>query len=311
MQAVAPTVIVDEIIHPVVTCQAGVTTAPVKVNTPGFNSVTKFMLSNSGNGTQKFSLARTNQVGVAPNYTPLNSALYAPLNPSGVTGAIFLESPLNLTGAFAPGVDVAYVPGGNDPVVAAGAGQVIYVLSDTPSAALAARGDVLLTATSMTTGASTALINTRLVGKGQNLGSGAGNALVVTAGGASSSVCSYVIDSGLSLLKDIVSSVDAAGAPIVDPLTGLTVPPVLIAGATVTYRITATFNGVAPAMATGLVISDPLPAGVTYVPGTIAVNGITQNDALVWSAASNTVTVALGNLPVATSVVVTFKVTIN
>jgi uncharacterized repeat protein (TIGR01451 family) len=95
---------------------------------------------------------------------------------------------------------------------------------------------------------------------------------------------------------------------VVDPLGGVLLMP----GATMTYQIIVTLNGVGTA--TGLAISDPIPANVTYVPGSITVGGVAMTDAVDADSAqfaTNTVSVALGNVAAPASVVITFRATIN
>lgn len=294
--SLAALVLVDEIIQPVLTCQS---LPSVAVNSPSINDVLTFLLTNGGNGSESFSIVRSNGPLPLPagNYTPINSIAYDPLNTP--TGAIFLET--NNVAGFQPGADLAYVPGVNDPVIAAGKGLVVYVLSDTSNVPANAQGDVLLTMTSRTAGAAGAAVATRLLGVGDNLGNGAGNAIVVTPRAEAAATCSYVATGlGFVMNKSVLS--------VADPLGGVLLMP----GAIMTYQLTVSLNGVGTA--TGLVVSDPIPANLTYVPGSIAVGGVAMTDAIDADAAqfaTNTVSVSLGNVAAPTSVVITFRATIN
>lgn len=306
ISAAAIGVLVDEVIDPLMTCQ----NPNVAVNSPSTNDVLTYALHNWGNGNQTFGLSRINGPMPLPvgNYTPLNSAFYAPLNPAGATAAIFLES--NGVPGFQAGADLAYVAGANDPVVPPGGSQLVYLVSDTPSVPLNSKGDVLLTATSLTAGAAGALKGARLVGKGANLGNGAGNALLATAGGASAATCSYVASGlGFAMNKVVLTSVDPTGGSVVMP------------GTIMTYQITVTLSGVGTAI--GVIVNDPMPPNVTYVPGSIAVGGVVKTDAVDGDnaafyavaaapvASANTVYVSLGNLVAPSTTVVTFKATVN
>lgn len=294
--------LVDEIIQPTLTCQSVPTVA---VSTPSVNNVLTFVLTNSGNGTESFSLARTNGGAtlLPARYLPKNSVLYDPLN--SATGAIFLES--NAIPGFQAGADVAYIPGTNDPNLVAGAAQILYVLSDTPVVANGALGDVLLTATSRTAGAAGSPYATRLVGVGDNLGKGVSSALVGTPLAQAAATGTYSA-SGLGLLmnKVVLTRLDPMGGTLLMP------------GSVMTYQITVTLSGVGTA--TGLVVADPLPAELTYVPASITVGGIAQTDAAdadqaQFIAATPTtvgqVSVSLGNVVAPANLVFTFRATIN
>ncbi len=145
VRGVARLLSVGRIVHPVLICQ---NKPMVKVNSPSSNDVLTFVLSNRGNSPGKFTLTRKNgsmALHRHRHYVPRNSVLYDSEN--SATGAIFLET--NNVPGFQPGGDVAYILGTNDPTIAAGASQTIYVLSDTPLVDVGARGEVSLTATSL------------------------------------------------------------------------------------------------------------------------------------------------------------------
>lgn len=280
---------VDEIIQPVLAWQDG---TPVAVNAPGSNDVLTFLLTNSGNGPEAFGLTRTNGPAPLPagNYTPLNGSI----------GSIYLESG-SQAGFQAAGVnaDTIYLPGTNDPNLAPNAGQIIYVISDTPNVASNAHGDVLLTAASLTAGAAGALPGTALAGLGQ----GGGFAVVGSTRAQASATGSYIA-SGLGFVvnKTVLSVLDPQATTVVMP------------GAVMTYQIVATLSGAGTA--TNLVITDPMPANTTYVPGSIVVNGIAKTDAAdadnaQFITATQTVSVSLGNVAAPANVVITFRATIN
>lgn len=279
---------VDEIIQSVLTWQDG---TPVAVNTPGSNDVLTFLLTNSGNGPEAFVLTRTNDLAPPPgNYTPLDGSI----------GSIYLESGL-LAGFQATGAnaDTVYVSGTNDPILAPDTSLTIYVISNTPNVASNARGDVLLAAASLTAGAAGALPGTSLPG----LGEGGGFAVVGSSRAQASETGSYIAG-GLNFVmnKTVLSVLDPQGSTVV------------MSGAVMTYQIVATLSGAGTA--SNLMITDPMPADTTYVPGSIAVDGIAKTDTAdadntQFITATKTVSVSLGNVAAPANIVITFRATIN
>ncbi len=280
---------VDEIIQPVLTWQDA---TPVAVNTPGSNAVLTFLLTNGGNGPEAFSLTRTNGPAPLPagNYTPLNGSI----------GSIYLESGA-LPGfqASGPNADPPYVPGSNDPVLAPNASITVYVVSNTPGVAPNLHGEVLLSAASLTVGAAGALPGTALPGLGQGGGFAVVGSSRAQAGATGSHITSGL---GFVMIKTVLKVLDPRGTSVVMP------------GAEMTYQIVATLSGAGTA--TQLVLTDPLPPTTTYVPGSMVVDGVVQTDAAdadlaLFVAATQTVSVALGNVAAPATVVIVFRATIN
>jgi len=280
---------IDEVIQPALTWQDG---TPVIVNSPGTNNALTFLLANSGNGQEKFGLARTNGPAPLPagNFTPLN----------GSAGSVYLENGL-LAGfqASGPNADTVYVPGVNDPNLAPDAGQFIYVVSDTPVVVPNSRGDVLLQVTSLTAGAAGAAPGTSMAAMGQG-----GGFAVVGGGRAQASATGSYLSNGLgfAMNKTVVTVLDPNGTAVLMP------------GAVMTYQIAATLTGVGTA--NNLVIADPLPANITYVPGSIKVDGVAKTDAADADNAqfiitTQSVSVSLGSVAAPANVVITFRATIN
>ncbi len=82
------------------------------------------------------------------------------------------------------------------------------------------------------------------------------------------------------------------------------------AGAIVTYRLDARFTGSAP----GAAVADPIPAGTTYVPGSITLDGLALTDSVDADPASfdgTTVRVAFGDVGAATVRTVQFQTRIQ
>lgn len=283
----AATFQVDELIQPVLTWQNA---AAVTVNTPGSNDALTFLLTNSGNGQEKFSLARTNGPLPLPvgNYTPLN----------GTLGSLYFESGLQ-TGfqATGPNADTPYVTGANDPDLAPGTGLTIYLISDTPVVANNAQGEVQLSATSLTAGAAGAVPGTSFAGLGQG-----GVFAVVGSTNARASATGRYIASGLTLVvnKTVLNTIDPIGGSVVMP------------GSITTYQIAVVLTDTGTA--TNLMIADPLPVNTTFVQDSISVDGVAKTDAADADNAqfsANTVSVSLGNVAAPANIVITFRATIN
>lgn len=254
----------------------------VIVNTPDTNRVLTFRLTNTGNGTDSYSLGVQNNL-TGDQFNPVFSDIYLDANGDGV---------------FEPGVDTLYVPGSNDPVLAANASLSIFVRNNIPSGLQS--GDIgksQLTATSKT------LSGTPGTAKA-NAGANGTTAVVGTSGGVASAIGAYQVTGAVvSLVKSVVINDPNGGN---QPVTG----------ATLTYSIAVSVTGAGTA--NGVVITDPIPANTTYTSGSLSLNGTPLTDSVdsdagdVGGTTANTVTVKLGNLT-ATSPVQTirFKVIIN
>lgn len=276
---------VDEIINLTLVWQD---VGPVSVATPDINDALTFLLTNTGNGTERFALTRNNLLG-GDNYDPLN----------GSAGAIFLESGLAPgLQTSGPSADTLYAAGVNDPVLAADASRIVYVVSDTPlSLASGNSGLVSLTASSMTAGAAGAAPGTTLAG----LGAGGVDAVV----GASQA---QTIRNGSYLVSAVALNIAKTLASVLDPRGGTNVET----GSVLTYRLTITLSGTGSV--NNLVITDPLPAQTAYVAGSMLVNGTTRTDAADADNASfsgNTVTVDFGNTASPIVHVIEFRATVN
>lgn len=262
--------------------------ANVAVSSPDGNRALTFVVTNTGNGPETFSLARNNAVA-GDNYDPLN----------GAAGAVFLENGLQAGfQASGPNADTLYVAGSNDPALAADASRIVYVISDTPAAlATGSVGRVELTAAAATPGAAGAAPGTTLAGLGQ----GGVDAVVGATRAQARQTGGYIV-SGVAVLlaKSIVSVVDPAG--------GTTVR----SGSIVTYRIVLSVNG--SGSADNLALDDPLPANTSYVGNSITVNGTARTDAVDADSAefsSGAVKVRFGNAAAPVSHTVEFRVTVN
>jgi uncharacterized repeat protein (TIGR01451 family) len=262
--------------------------AAVAVSSPDSNSALTFLLTNTGNGPETFSLARNNAIA-GDSYDPLN----------GSAGAIFLESGLQPGfQASGPNADIVYIPGGNDPTLAADASRIIYVVSNTPaSLANGSAGNVALTAASTTPGAAGATPGTSLTGLGQ----GGVDAVVGGSRAQVSRTGGYVVGGvAVSIVKTVVG--------VVDPQGGSSVT----AGAVITYRVMVSVTGTGTAQ--GLTVNDPMPANTTYVANSITVDGVARSDAADADNAefsAGAVRASFGNTAAPASHTIQFHVTIN
>jgi uncharacterized repeat protein (TIGR01451 family) len=256
--------------------------ANVAVGTPDTNRVLTYLLTNTGNGNDSYTLNVQNNLG-GGQFEPALADIYLDTNGNGI---------------FNPGVDTLYNAGVNDPVLGADASRVVFVRNNIPPGLNSGDlGNSQLLAISKT---GNGIPGTPFANAGDNNTT----AVVGTSGGTGNATGTYeVSNTTVSLLKSVV---------ITDPQGGN--QPVT--GATLTYSIVVTVSGTGNA--SNVVITDPLPANTTYTTGTLTLNAAPLSDAVdadagdVSGTSPNTVNVNLGNLnqgsPVQT---ITFKTIIN
>lgn len=271
------TFVVDEVIALSLNWQDA---SPISVNSPDSNDPLQFLLTNTGNGTETFALTRDNTPAVADNYDPVSSATPIYVESNGIPGL--------QTGS---GGDTVY---GGSVTLAAERSAHIYVLSDTPSGLPnGSSGQVALTAASSTPGAAGATPGTVLPGAGD----GGVAAVVGTSQGMATSLGSYLV-SGLS--TRVVKTVSVTGGGDAAP------------GKTLVYTITVTLNGAGTAG--DLVVTDPLPPELSYVPGSITVDAASRTDAADGDNAqfsANTLSVDFGNTAAPATHVINFSAIVN
>jgi len=248
--AVAPVVTVAEVINVVLT---GQDSSLVAVKAADTSKPLTFVLTNTGNGTETFRLSRNNALS-GDSFDPLSAAV----------GALYLESGaapgLQTSG---PQADILYVPGTNDPTLAADASRILHLPSDIPAAIpQGATGNVSLEVRSTTPGAAGAKPGAGLAG----LGDGGINAVVGDSRAQAAAVGGYVVSSmSLSVAKSVAAKRDPNGGVLIMPGTQLT------------YRIVLTLVGTGTAQ--NFSFADPLPATLSYVPGSLTVDGAVRSDA--------------------------------
>jgi len=256
--------------------------ASVVVSTGDTSRVLTFLVTNTGNGTDEFTLAGNSALS-GDDFDPTLDGLYLDANGNGT---------------YDDGVDLQYAAGVNDPLLAADSTVTVFSLNDIPLGPVDGNtGNSNVTATSKTgTGAPGTVFG--------SVGDGGVDAVVGTSGAADTDLGTYVISNvQVSILKSVIVS---------DPFGG-TEP---IPGATMKYALTITVSGTATAET--VVITDPLPLNTTYVAGTLTLNAGSLSDGLdldagdVGGTTPGTVTVNLGNLTSASPVqTITFDVLIN
>lgn len=250
--------------------------APVAVNSPDTSRALTLLLTNTGNGSEAYSLIRNNSIA-GDQFDSANAAI----------GAIFLENGLapDFQGS-GPNADTLYIPGTNDPTLAADASRVIYLVSDIPSLVLRDTGQASLNAAALTAGASGAAPGATLAG----LGTGGVDALVGASRATATAVGSYVVSGLAVIVSKLVSRIQAP--PGVNP------DDLVMPGSVLTYRITLSVSG--SGTANDLAFNDPLPAETDFVAGSITVNGAVRSDMVDadnanFNVIANTINVIFGN----------------
>ena len=241
-------------------------------------AVLRFKVTNTGNGPETFTLTANPAVtGNAFNAT--------------VTG---LAVDVNANGVYDAGIDTALTNGATSPALAADGPLAVLVLVTLPASAPAnATSRVELAAVATT-------------------GSGAAGALFAGAGVSGgdavvgASTANAAAQATLIVNKAVVSLVKSA--VIADPFGGARPVP----SAIITYSIVASVTGAGAV--TGLAITDSIPAGVTYQPGTLTLEGAALTDAAdadTGQGSATGVAVQLGDIAAGSTRTVTFKVKIN
>ena len=246
------------------------------------NKALLFLVTNTGNGLEKFSLTGES-VLVGDDFDPTPAAPFIYFDSDG-------------SGDLSP-ADAPYVAGSNDPQLAADSGVGVLLVNNIPAGlADGGYGRSQLTATS-TTG--TGAPGTVLAG----LGNGGVDAVIGSSGGQVARLGSYQV--GDILLSAVKSQA------VQDPFGGSQPIP----GATITYQIVVTTTGTGTAL--GAAFKDPIPASTTYVAGSLRLNGATLTDPIDGDVGSfelgpARVAVSLGDLTTATGPqTIDFRVTIN
>jgi uncharacterized repeat protein (TIGR01451 family) len=239
--------------------------------------VATFLLTNTGNGSEAFTLTVDNTVG-GDQFNPTLAAVYLDANGNGQYDA---------------GTDTLYTAGANDPVLAADGSINVFVLNDMPAGVNDSDlGNSNLSAAANT---GTGAAGTAFPGAGD----GGINAVIGATGAVAADEAIYQI-----------SSVDVTvvkSATVDDPYGGNEPMPT----ATITYSIAVTASGSGTAQS--VAVTDTVPDNTTYVNGTLQLDGTVLTEAADGDAGQITgrdIAVQLGDLQ-DTVRTVTFQVTID
>lgn len=204
----------------------------------------------------------------------------------------------NGNGAYDAGVDTVYTAGVNDPAVAADGSIALFVLNDIPAGV--ANGDRGFTSLIATSTTGTGIPGTTFAGAGD---AGA-DAVVGAWGGTQTTNASYAVSGVSVLVSKAVTIIDTRGGTQPEP------------GALLRYTVTVSVPG--SGTATGVVVTDTVPANTTYVAGTLRLNAASLTDIAdpdagdVGVTTPGVVTVGLGDLTNASPVqTISFDVRIN
>jgi uncharacterized repeat protein (TIGR01451 family) len=241
-------------------------------------TVLTFQLTNTGNGPESFDLS-ANPAASGNFFDPLLQSIAYDANGNGV---------------YDVGTDVIVATGTATPALAPDTSLTVFVLTTLPAGATDGQtGQVRLSATAKTGNGTPGTVFS-----GQ--GDGGGDAVV----GASTAL-DFALATEIARLAAVNLTKSAA---ILDPY-GTQQP---VPGAVISYSILAMVSGAG--MASNLNVTDVIPAGTTYQPGTLTLDGVTLSDAPdgdAGRASSTAIAVGIGTLAGGTSKTVAFKVKIN
>lgn len=197
-------------------------------------------------------------------------------------------------GTYTAGTDQIIATGGATSLVGADTSLTVFVLATLPGSA----NDSETSQVRLTVDASTGTGPAGTVFAGQ--GNGGGDAVVGSSGAS---------DFGLDSIAASLAAVSLAkSAAIADPFGGSQPVP----GAIVTYTLVATIAG--SGNADNLRVTDAIPAGTTYQPGTLKLEGLGLSDAAdtdEGSASSSGIDVLIGTVPGGSTKTVKFDIKIN
>lgn len=276
---------------------AAVPVSEVIVN-PNTNGAFLFTLTNTSNAALGFNLSGANNA-TNPFAPPADS-----FDPTTITA--FVD--VGVAGTYEPGTDTATTIDN----LAEDAAIGVWLVGAIPAGALnGGVAAVTLTATARETGVGGAVLTEEPNPENPAVmetvfADGAGDTDALQDGAFS--------DSGAFLVESADVTIAKTETLISDPINGAAPNARHIPGAVVQYVVTVTNAVTSSLPATSLTISDVVPAGVTFVPGSIDLDGTPQTDATGdddGEFAAGTVTVTLPTLAPNTSTVITFQVTVN
>lgn len=249
----------------------------VSVGAGDSDSVLTFTVTNGGNGPEDVLLAIDPGIG-GDDFDPTAVEIYIDTNGNGV---------------YDPGVDTLYDPG-NPPNLDPDESVTIFIVGDIPAGVSDGdRGGVRLTGRA---GTGNGAPGTVFSGAGE----GGGDAVVGSTGADDD-------DDGFYAVQAIDIALNKAAA-VRDPFGGTTQVP----GSIITYTLTSAVTGTGTLP--GVVIADPVPAGTTYVTGSMTLDGAALTDigdADEGEFDGSAVSVTLGDVTADQTNVITFQVEID
>ena len=283
---------VDEILDSLVTDDDA---APVSVASPSSVDVLTFSVANTGNGSEPMRLVAEPQLA-GDQFDPTQVAIY--LESNGTPGL-----------QIGAGGDALYAAGGNDPVLAANAVTIAYVVGDVPaglsSGAVARVGLRAVAKTIFAESGTDDPANAAFPAPGTtypNAGdTGPQGAVAAVVGKSADRTALALRAEGSYRVANAAVSIAKSVRAVTDPSGGARVVP----GTTIEYQITV---GVpAGTSAAGLLVTDPIPSELDYMPGSLTVSALpsgenadddflpTNVDHTGFDATSHTVIVDLGD----------------
>lgn len=284
--------IVDEIINVSV---ISLDTPSRVVSTPATDVVLSYQITNTGNGNEAYSL-ELNPLVSGDEFNPADLKLWIESN--GLPGLQSTDTPyINPNTSTSITTDSA-----GNPIFSPDQSIIAYVQGTIPSSLNKNdEGHVILSATSTTPGANTKPVGETL----DNVGDAGTDLVNLVDFGSSSAVGIYEVSPvQLNLQKTVLS--------VLDPYGGDTA----ISTSKVTYQINIDIVGEQGTIEQ-IVIQDPTPENMTYVSGSMILNGTVlsdQQDADVGDfnqTLSNAITLALGDVSAPASHVLTVTYQIN
>ncbi|MES2489202.1 MAG: hypothetical protein V4607_05370 [Pseudomonadota bacterium] len=250
----------------------------VLVLSPENSRALSFSVTNIGNGEETFQLSANTTI-TGDQFDPQLQKLVLDSNNNGV---------------YDPDTDAVYIPGSNDPLLSPDQSVRIFLISNIPSGqADGAIGSATLQATAVT---GSGAPGTDFPGKGDN----GVDAVVGVTGASAQAPGNYQVSAAtLTLVKSqTISDSSGGGQPT--------------SGATVTYTLTLQASG--SGRAYNVSINDPVPLGVSYIAGSLRLDGVALSDSADADAgqfSGNTVEVQLGQVQAPSTHTIVFQVTVN
>jgi uncharacterized repeat protein (TIGR01451 family) len=270
-----------------------VTTAPTTTHHGQSNVVAEFLVSNTGNSTQGYRLSATNEVG---------GTVFGVDTVDVSNLRTFVDS--NGNGTYEPlDDDETHIDSLATDPDAGLESVVVFVVADMPAGSTNQYATVRLTAQAAVPGSAGATLETPTPLTDADNKDVVQRVFADTDRDATESALDqYLMTLALSVTKNVVVISDAFG----------TTNPKAIPGAVMRYTILVT-NSSTSLPATGVTVSDNIPANTTFVPGSIRLNGGLVSDGSGFIAGPPArVAVDAGSVPINNGTAeVTFQVTIN